>query len=145
MMFRSILVAVDGSRESDKAVDIATDMALKLGAKIVFLHVVNVPDVGQVPLASGNIEKTLRGALTETGKKVLEKATEVARRKGVSATQKISEGNPAMTIVKEASNLGADLIVMGSKGATGVERILLGSTAEKVLRWSSVPVLVAKE
>jgi nucleotide-binding universal stress UspA family protein len=70
---------------------------------------------------------------------------EVARTKRVSAAEKISEGNPAMTIVREASKLSTDLIVMGSKGATGVERILLGSTAEKVLRWSSVPVLVAKE
>jgi len=139
------LVAVDGSKESDKAVDIATDLALKLGAKMTFLHVVNVPDTGGATLASDKTEKALRGALTETGKKVVEKAIEAARRKGVSATEKIGEGYPAVTIVKEASRLGADLIVMGSKGATGVERILLGSTAEKVLRWSSVPVLVAKE
>jgi len=47
--------------------------------------------------------------------------------------------------VKEASRLGAELIVMGSRGTTGVERIVIGSTAEKVLRWSGVPVLVVKE
>jgi nucleotide-binding universal stress UspA family protein len=145
MVFRSILVAIDGSKESEKAVDVATDLALKLEAKVTFLHVVNVPELGGAPLAADKPEKALRGALTETGKRILERATEVARRKKIPATEKISEGYPAITIVKEASKLGADLIVMGSRGTTGVERIVLGSTAEKVLRWSGVPVLVVKE
>lgn len=145
MVFRNILVAIDGSKESDKAVEIATELALKLGSKITFLHVVNVPDLGGVPLVGDKPEQALRGALTDAGKKVLEKAIEVARRKKISAAEKITEGYPAMTIVKEASRLGAELIVMGSRGTTGVERIVIGSTAEKVLRWSGVPVLVVKE
>jgi len=145
MVFRNILVATDGSKESDKAVDIATELALKLEAKITFLHVVNVPDLGGVPLAGDRPEKVLRSALTEAGKKVLEKAIEVAKRKKVSAAEKIGEGYPAITIVKEASRLGADLIVMGSRGTTGVKRVVVGSTAEKVLRWSGIPVLVVKE
>lgn len=144
MVFRNILVAVDGSEESNKAVEIATELALKLGAKITFLHVVNVPDLGGVPLTGDKPEKALRSALTEAGKKVLGKAMEVARGKKVSADESITEGYPAVTIVKEASRLAVDLIVMGSRGTTGVERILVGSTAEKVLRWSGVPVLVAK-
>lgn len=144
MVFKNILVAVDGSKESDKAVEIATELASKIGAKLVFLHVVNVPDLG-IPFNGGRPEKTLRGALTEAGNKILEKAIEVANRSKVSATRKISEGYPAMTIVKEASTLAADVIIMGSRGTTGVERILVGSTAEKVLRWATVPVLVVKE
>lgn len=144
MVFRNILVAVDGSKESDRAVEIATELASKTAAKLVFLHVVNVPDLG-IPFDGNRPEKALRGALTEAGRKILDKAIEVAKKKDILATKKISEGYPAMTIVKEASALAADLIVMGSRGTTGVERILIGSTAEKVLRWATIPVLVVKE
>ncbi|WXG46204.1 MAG: universal stress protein [Candidatus Atabeyarchaeum deiterrae] len=145
MAFKNILVAVDGSRESDKAIEVIVELAAKLGAKVTFLHVVNTPDLGDTSLLSEKPEKALRDSLVEAGKKILAKASETAKRKGVSATEKISYGYPSDTIVREASSLNVDLIAMGSRGRTGVTRIVLGSTAEKVLRWSSVPVLIMKD
>jgi nucleotide-binding universal stress UspA family protein len=82
--------------------------------------------------------------LIEAGKRTLEKATKIASGRKVNASEKISFGYPADTIVKEASALNVDLIAMGSRGTTGIRRIMIGSTAEKVLRWSSVPVLIVK-
>jgi nucleotide-binding universal stress UspA family protein len=145
MVFRNILVAIDGSRESDKAIEVAVELALKLEAKITFLHVVNVPELGEVPGTSEKSDKAIRDRLIEAGKKTLEKATQIARKSKVIASEKISFGYPADTIAKEASALNVDLIAMGSKGTTGIRRVMLGSTAEKVLRWSSVPVLIVKE
>jgi nucleotide-binding universal stress UspA family protein len=145
MVFRNILVAIDGSKESDKAIEVAVELAVKLEAKITFLHVVNVPELGEVPGASEKPDKAMRDRLMDAGKKILEKATQATRRRKVITSEKISFGYPADTIVKEASTLGVDLIAMGSRGTTGIRRIMIGSTAEKVLRWSNVPVLIVKE
>jgi nucleotide-binding universal stress UspA family protein len=145
MLFRNILVAIDGSKESDKAIEVAADLAVKLEAKVTFLHVINVPELGEVPGMSEKPDKAIRDRLMDAGKKILEKATQSTRRKKVVTSEKISFGYPADTIVKEASTLGADLIAMGSRGTTGIRRVMIGSTAEKVLRWSSVPVLIVKE
>lgn len=144
MAFKNILVAIDGSKESGKAIEVAAELAQKLGAKIIFLHVVNVPELGEVRGTSEKPDKAIRDKLIEVGKKILEKAVQTTRGKAV-ASEKISFGYPADTIVKEASALNTDLIVMGSRGTTGIRRVMLGSTAEKVLRWSSVPVLIVKE
>ncbi len=144
MAFKNILVALDGSKESDKAIEVALELAQKLGAKIIFLHVINVPELGQVPGASEKPDKAIRDRLIEAGKKILEKAVQRTRGKAV-ASEKISFGYPADTIVREASALNTDLIVMGSRGTTGIRRVMIGSTAEKVLRWSTVPVLIVKE
>jgi nucleotide-binding universal stress UspA family protein len=145
MVFRNILVATDGSRESDKAVEVAVDLAVKLEAKVTFLHVINVPELGEVPGTSEKPDKAIRDRLMDAGKKILEKATQSSKRKKVVTNEKISFGYPADTIVKEASTLGVDLIAMGSRGTTGIRRVMIGSTAEKVLRWSNVPVLIVKE
>jgi nucleotide-binding universal stress UspA family protein len=145
MLFRNILVAIDGSKESDKAIEVAIDLAVKLEAKVTFLHVVNVPELGEVPGMSEKPDKAIRDRLMDAGKKILEKATQSARRKKVVTSEKISFGYPADTIVKEASTLGVDLVAMGSRGTTGIRRVMIGSTAEKVLRWSNVPVLIVKE
>jgi nucleotide-binding universal stress UspA family protein len=143
MAFKNILVAIDGSKESENAIEVAADLAQKLNAKVTFLHVVNVPELGQVPGTSEKPDKAIRDRLVEAGKKILEKAIQTTRRK-IAAGEKISFGYPADTIVKEASALNTDLIVMGSRGTTGIRRVMLGSTAEKVLRWASVPVLIVK-
>jgi nucleotide-binding universal stress UspA family protein len=145
MVFRNILIAIDGSRESDKAIEVAVELAVKLEAKVIFLHVINVPEMGEVPGMGEKPDSAIRDRLVDSGKRILEKATQSTKRKKVVTSEKISFGYPADTIVKEASALGVDLIAMGSRGTTGIRRVMIGSTAEKVLRWSSVPVLIVKE
>jgi len=144
MTFKSIVVAVDGSKESDRAVEVAVELAEKLGSKVTFIHVVSVPEFGETKIVDGKIEKKIHDALVDAGEKILTKATEVSQAKGVSASERLVVGYPANAIETEAGKLGADLIVMGSKGTAGVRRMLIGSTAEKVIRWSSIPVLVIK-
>jgi nucleotide-binding universal stress UspA family protein len=144
MVFKNVLVAIDGSKESDRAVEVAVELAGKLGSKITFLHVVSVPEFGETKILDDKLGKKLQDALVETGKRILAKATKVSQAAGVSASEKIAVGYPSTTIETEAGKMGADLIVMGSKGTAGVKRMFIGSTAEKVIRWSSIPVLVIK-
>jgi nucleotide-binding universal stress UspA family protein len=144
MLFKSILVAVDGSKESDRAVEVAVELAEKLGSKLTFLHVVSLPEFGEAKIMDDKLEKKIQDALVEAGKKILSKATKASQSKGISASEQIAVGYPATMIETEATKLGAELIVMGSRGIAGVRRMLIGSTAEKVLRWSGIPVLVIK-
>jgi nucleotide-binding universal stress UspA family protein len=144
MAFRNILVAIDGSKESDRAVEVAVELAGRIPSKITFLHVVSLPDFGEAKILDEKLTKKIQDALVETGKKITAKAAKVSQAAGVAASEKIAVGYPATAIITEAGKLGADLIVMGSKGTAGVRRMLIGSTAEKVLRWSSIPVLVIK-
>jgi nucleotide-binding universal stress UspA family protein len=144
MPFKNILVAIDGSKESDRAVEVAVELAGKIPSKVTFLHVVNVPDLGETRILDDKLTKKIQDALVETGKKLTANAVRVAQAARVVASEKIDVGYPATAIISEASKLSADLIVMGSKGTAGVRRMLIGSTAEKVIRWSSIPVLVIK-
>jgi nucleotide-binding universal stress UspA family protein len=144
MTFKNILVAIDGSKESDRAVEVAVELAEKTSSKLTFLHVVSVPDFGETRILDDKLTKKIQDALVETGKKITAKAVKVAQTARVPASEKIVVGYPATAIISEAGKLDVDLIVMGSKGAAGVRRMLIGSTAEKVLRWSSIPVLVIK-
>ncbi|WXG43575.1 MAG: universal stress protein [Promethearchaeati archaeon SRVP18_Atabeyarchaeia-1] len=144
MAFKNILVAIDGSKESDRAVEVAVELAEKLGSKITFLHVVSLPEFAETRIVDDKIEKKIQDALVDAGKKILGRATRISQAKRVSASEKLVVGYPSTTIETEAGKLGADLIVMGSKGTAGVRRMLIGSTAEKVIRFSSIPVLVIK-
>jgi nucleotide-binding universal stress UspA family protein len=144
MTFKNIVVAIDGSKESDRAVEVAVELAGRIASKITFLHVVSVPEFGETKILDDKLTKKIQDALVETGKKITSKAARASQAAGVAASEKIAIGYPATTILTEAGELGADLIVMGSKGTAGVRRMLVGSTAEKVIRWSSIPVLVIK-
>jgi nucleotide-binding universal stress UspA family protein len=144
---RSILVPVDFSPHSDRAVSYATGLATQLGASIELLHVVEdpflagawnpeiyIPDVTQILTAlSDDAESRL--AITKAG----------IRAQGIKASSIVRQGAPASTIVEHAGAGHFDVIVMGTHGRTGLAHALLGSVAERVLRHASCPVLTVTE
>jgi nucleotide-binding universal stress UspA family protein len=119
-LFRSVLVAVDDSEPSDAAVALAAKLARALGSEVTLCNVADTPDPAVVERAA------IHAGLVPPPRTV------------------VVEGEPAEAILAEAAPRGADLIVMGSHGRGGLQRLALGSVAEQVVRRSPVPVLVAR-
>lgn len=160
-MIKKILVPVDGSPHSVKAVELASDLASKYEAEIVLLHVLlrgHMPDglkkaieieVGtrktssdhlvnmpQQILARVGSKKDLQLSLEELnyiGKHVLSSVASICRDKGIATIQeRVEEGNPANIIIKVAEEIPADMIVMGNRGLSDLKGILVGSVSHKV-------------
>lgn len=148
-MYERILVAVDGSPASARAVTHAIAMSKALGARLRILHVV---DMGWLAVGPELAIDThgIAAARRAAGERDLAAALEQARAAGMTAeTRLVETGAPgqrlAGQIVQEAQAWPADLIVLGTRGRGGAERLFLGSVAEGVARRSSVPVLLAHE
>jgi nucleotide-binding universal stress UspA family protein len=137
-MYRNILVAVDGSKESKLALADAIDLALDSNAKLTVAHVSTQPP--------GSIRSTPAGALAaaelpEFHAKVLREAVDSVPSE-LPVTTLLLEGHPAHEIVKAAKEYDHDLIVIGSRGRSRASAALLGSVSHEVLHESPVPVLV---
>ncbi len=128
--FRHILVPVDGSPSSDKALDEAIRLAIFSGAKISLLHVLD--DLSHV-------RATGESLLAKQGEKILARGLPVE-------CVLIAEGSGRICdhVAEHARISQADLIVVGSHGRRGVGRVLLGSDAEQIIRQAPVPVLVVR-
>lgn len=146
-MFKSILVAVDGSPTSDSALDAAIQLTGQAGAK---LRIVNVVDE-----VSFNWDtefpnpREIWDALGAGGRAFLAKAATKASQAGIAAETRLIEIDRLglripEAIVQEAEAWPADLIVVGSHGRRGLSRALLGSVAEGVMRLSTKPVLLIR-
>jgi nucleotide-binding universal stress UspA family protein len=139
-MFEKIVLAVDGSQQSQKAVPLAIDIAKKSAADVVVVHVrEHMVDLGGVweHESESRARSIVDGACKE-----LEGA-------GVTASAEIrrslaGSGRIAQEIIDTADEEEADLIVMGSRGVSNLRSLLLGSVAHKVLQLSSQPVLIAR-
>jgi len=146
--FQTVLVATDGTNDSDGAVEAALDLAHDTGAKLLVLTV--VPEGTTEQGASDDDDQRGRSSsrdedeeITEAQERtnsVLDHATEW----GLEAQSIIWEGDPGETIIAAAAAEGADLIVVGTTGRGGVGRMLMGSTSDFVIRNATVPVLVVR-
>jgi len=137
-----ILIATDGSEYTKKAVQYGLSLAKLLGAKVYALCIVDIAPALSVPL-----EGSLRPVLELIRNECMEATSEVkdeGEKLGVEVECVVREGKPAKEIVKFAEENGIDLIVMGTLGKGGLEKILLGSVAERVIRTSKVPVMVVR-
>lgn len=148
-MFEKILIATDGSKHSERAASKGLEVAKLTGGRVTALY---VADMGRYILPvdasysiSGEIIESMRGSVLEEGKAAVMRVEEMAKEAGVPFESKIIEGNPANDIIKFAEEGRADLIAIGGIGRTGLEKFLMGSVAEKVVRNSKVPVLVVRE
>ena len=138
MLPKRILVGYDGSKEADKALDFATDLAKASGGTLVVQHVVSI---GPEAYEGGVLD--LAGIEAALGR-MLDAAAERARAAGVGATKVLSRGEVASTILREAEQRGVDLIVVGSLGKSRMARVLMGSVADKLVHAAAVPVLVVR-
>jgi nucleotide-binding universal stress UspA family protein len=126
-----MLVPVDGSKSSGKALNYAASLAKKLDAKLTLLHVQESSLFSRRP----ELSQTM-------GKRILSDAAE--KLKGTTFDQRLEAGDPAKKITEIAEKEGYDTIVMGSKGHSTIERLLLGSVINHVLHYTKRSVLVVK-
>jgi nucleotide-binding universal stress UspA family protein len=149
-MFRNILVAVDGSATANRGLKMAIDLAADQRAVLHVLHVVENPAL--TPGLEGgyfppDYFDTLRERLRDNGLKVLARAERLAQESGVQVKPLLAErsmGSVAQAILQAARKLGADVIVLGTHGRRGLQRLLMGSDAEAVLREARCPLLLVR-
>lgn len=141
--FRQILVPMDYSQSSEAALRYAREIGSVEGAKLHLLHVL---EVGTYPDFYFPVQASQMFDMPELKKKAVENLQQRLERDGggIEAEVQVELGHPAQNIVEYAERLGIDLIVIASHGRTGLERALLGSVAEGVVRRSKTPVLIVK-
>ncbi|RYF70841.1 MAG: universal stress protein [Comamonadaceae bacterium] len=144
-MFTHILVPVDGSETSMIAVSKASGLALAFGSRITLIHVIdNYPFIGVgADYALGQNEYL--AAATSSANAALARGVAALAAEGLHSDQRVIDGHVVHEgIVDTAVALNADLIVMGSHGRSGIEKLLLGSVTQRVLQEAPMPVLVVK-
>ena len=163
-MITKILVGVDGSKNSEKALDYALEVAEKFSASILILNVFQPPPEfgfgyqanmsSQFP-ASGSPQNTIGDQpnlsafikdLRKVHEAILSKAGEraIKLKPMLKITTELKEGNTPSQIIATATDGGFDLIVVGHMGEGGIKEFLLGSTSERVVHQARCPVLVVK-
>jgi len=140
---KRILVPIDFSDCSKKALAYALPLARTHGAKLTLLYVVP-PNygTGEFPLADLAL---MEASLREGGQKELDQLIKTEVQGEVRADTRITVGSPAREIVSVAQNLPADLIVISTHGHTGLKHVFLGSVAEHVVQRAPCPVFVVRE
>ena len=137
--YEDILVPTDGSERSDAAVTHAVDVAAAFGSTLHAVSVVNVGDIGTGAEVSvpGELLDELEAGATEATDAVADEA----RAAGIEAVTAVRTGRPKRDLLEYIETHDIDLVCMGTHGRTGLDRVLLGSTAEALVRQSDVPVL----
>ena len=148
-MYRRILVPVDGSDASMLGLAHAAGLAKGQKAQLRILNVVD--DLIMAPMMmepTGAADLSFADTLRAEGKKVLDEAASIAKKAGarVETAQVESRGRVVSDVIlRDAKRSKCDLIVMGTHGRRGINRLLLGSDAERVLGESTVPVLLTRQ
>ena len=139
--FDTILFANDFSENSEYAFDYALTLAKKFDARLIIIHVINEPvDLRgfYVPhISFENLEKEI----AESAEKMMDKFCRTKTKDYAKVESVVISGIPNEEIIKKAEETGAGLIVLGTHGRKGLDHILFGSTAERVLRSAPCPVL----
>lgn len=146
-MFREILVPTDFSDGSLRAVRLAIKLARESKGRITFLHVGVIPTPIGLELYGGLSTEILASARDQMHLEQRHAAEKLAREElpeGMEFRIVIREGYPPDEILAESAQNGIDLIVLATHGRTGLDRVLLGSVAERVIRGSMIPVLVTR-
>ncbi len=143
MKISNILVATDFSESAARAVATAADYARHFQAQLTILHAYRVDIPVASPLTGGGyvLPDGFFEQLSKEAKLRVEKAASEIAAKGVSAVGVAVDRHPASAIVEEAKARKVDLIVMGTRGLTGIKHLALGSVADRVVRTAPCPVL----
>lgn len=137
-MFERIVLAVDGSESAQRAVPVAADIASKYGSEVIAVHVAELQLGRGGPIASETTEEAI--SVADDAAKSLKDVGVSARAEARAAIA----GRAAQEIMDLATSEDAGLIVMGSRGMSDWQGLLVGSVAHKVLHLSSVPVLIVR-
>jgi nucleotide-binding universal stress UspA family protein len=146
MDIKTILVPLDFSECSHKALRVAGELAMSFGAQIDVLHVWEVPPyippeamIGVPGTATQSLTQMAHGHAREQLDSFLAESRALPLRQTL-----LDSGDPARVIVETAERLGSDMIAIGTHGRTGLSHLLLGSVAEKVVRRAPCPVLTVR-
>jgi nucleotide-binding universal stress UspA family protein len=143
---RKILFCTDFSENSLPARRVAVEYSQVFGAELSILHVINSSQLGYPSLEDGapmDIRSALE-AIQESADKALDLIASECRKFLESVTAHVRIGRPANEIVRFALESSVELIVMGTHGFTGIKHLILGSTAEHVVRTADCPVLTVR-
>ncbi|CCQ32964.1 UspA domain protein [Halorhabdus tiamatea SARL4B] len=138
-MYDTVVLSTDGSASADRAVTVGLDLARRFDATV---HALYVTDTGEVDASPAAVRDDLSNALEEHGETALEQLSGQTDQSVVTA---VREGRPAAEICAYAEDVGADVVVTGTRGRHGEHAFLLGSVAEAVVRRSPVPVLTVRQ
>jgi nucleotide-binding universal stress UspA family protein len=142
---KSILVPTDFSEHSDKAILQAADIAEQNNAKVFLLHVVDWPQQCAVDycISAETLDELVKDSNKEATKKMQGEVEKVLRAKKVDVVFEVKTGVPHQEILKFQEKIKADLIVIASRGRTGILKYF-GSVADRVLRDAKCPVLLVR-
>ena len=152
-MFEKILVPLDHSKHSRKALDVAIQVAKRFGSKITLIHVYSVPVTPPITLGLPTAESGFPTAETiselfeaarRAGNKILTDAKQRVKAEKVEVDEKLEEGHPVQEIVRVSKEGKFDLIVMGARGVSYIREMLLGSVSHGVIHHAACPVLVVR-
>jgi nucleotide-binding universal stress UspA family protein len=141
---KTLLFATDFSKGSARACDLARSLADTCGASLTLLHVITEFSDRNARKVSAEVYEKIAA---EIEKNAVEDMQAFRDRyfKDLPVTTAIAVGKSHAEIIRQAEKIGADLILMGTQGRAGIEKMLMGSTAEKVVRSSPIPVLTVRE
>ncbi len=140
-MFKTIVVGVDGSRNAEKALNVAIDIARFHGSRVFIVHVTPSFTIGQQP---PSLSDPVLATLKKEAEEVLGRASQMARSHGIPATTKLAVGDATEEIMKIAQHEEADLIVVGNRGLSPVKGFLLGSVSGRLSQHAECSVLIVK-
>ncbi|VVB92477.1 Universal stress protein [uncultured archaeon] len=143
--YNKILIATDGSEQNKKAVTHAVELAKHFDAELHAVYVMDIKsDFGPKSYISPDVSG-LMAFLRHEGETAIQYVEDIAKNEGLDIKKWIVQGHPAEEIMKLAEEQSVDLIVMGTLGRSGIEKFLLGSVADKVIRSSKIPVLIVRK
>ena len=140
---QTILVPVDFSSHSEIAVDYAVTIAKQFGAKLHLLHCYQI-NLGSISPYGPVMPENLGDEIRKAAEQKLGEWRAKLVQQGMQTEQHLSPLFPPEGIAESAAEVGADLIVMGTRGLTGFKHVLLGSVAERTVRTAPCPVLTVK-
>lgn len=147
MKWQTILVPHDFSESANHAARIARDEAVAHGGKIILLHVIELPHqldaASMVSDGEGRLVPLQEYATARASMHLQELADKMTS-EGIATTAMICVGTPAEEIGRAVDESGADVVVMGTHGRTGIRKLIAGSVAERVVRTCNVPVLTIR-
>ncbi len=145
-MFKKIVVPVDGSESAWRALRQAMEVGMKFDSEIIVITVIqpyNNAALLAVPL-DNNVISQSNADLEHIGQEVLRAAKDVVGDYKHNVTYTLEVGHPSERIIAAAKETGADAIVLGSRGLSGIAEFFLGSVSSKIAQYSNVPVLICK-
>ena len=146
MQIKTILSPTDFSSDADAALEMAIEFAKVFDARLELFHAyhVEIPPIYAGFGGDFTRPEDLLGPVREGAEDALKKLVESVAARGVEVQGRVEMDYASRAILSEAERVDADLIVMGTRGLKGIEHLVLGSTAEKVIRLAPCPVLTVK-